>query len=89
MAVEVLFAVGVLSFSLNKIHLLTSLISLEYIVLVLFAIISLINTGAGVAGLSLAFLTISVCEGALGLRVLVIFARAFGGERLDMLAVRP
>nr|VFU78700.1 NADH dehydrogenase subunit 4l [Proasellus cavaticus] len=84
--VEVLFAVGVLSFSLNKMHLLTSLISLEYMVLVLFATMSLINTGAGVAGLSLAFLTISVCEGALGLGVLVMFARAFGGESLDMLA---
>nr|VFU96078.1 NADH dehydrogenase subunit 4l [Proasellus coiffaiti] len=78
-----LFLVGVLSFVLNKTHLLSSLISLEYMVLILFMTMSLFNMVEGVASLSLAFLTVSVCEGALGLSVLVIFARTFGNESLE------
>nr|VFU78846.1 NADH dehydrogenase subunit 4l [Proasellus racovitzai] len=79
-----LFWTGVLSFISNNKHLLAALISLEYMVLVLFAMLAIFYQ---VMALPLAFLTVSVCEGALGLSVLVIFTRAHGNESLDSLTM--
>lgn len=60
--------------------MLASLINLEFIALILFVIIVFYSSQGGLAFLSLIFITISVCEGALGLRVLVGFARSRGGD---------
>nr|VFU78705.1 NADH dehydrogenase subunit 4l [Proasellus jaloniacus] len=79
-----LFLAGVLSFISNSKHLLAALISLEYMVLVLFTMMAIFYQ---VTMISMAFLTISVCEGALGLSVLVIFAQSYGSESLDNLTM--
>nr|VFU78615.1 NADH dehydrogenase subunit 4l [Proasellus escolai] len=79
-----LFLVGVFSFISNSKHLLAALISLEYMVLVLFAMLAIFYQATM---LSLVFLTISVCEGALGLSVLVIFTQSYGSESLDNLTM--
>nr|VFU78668.1 NADH dehydrogenase subunit 4l [Proasellus granadensis] len=79
-----LFLVGGFSFISNSKHLLAALISLEYMVLVLFAMMAIFYQSTM---LSLAFLTIAVCEGALGLSVLVIFTQSYGSESLDNLTI--
>nr|VFU78702.1 NADH dehydrogenase subunit 4l [Proasellus aragonensis] len=79
-----LFWVGVVSFVSNSKHLLAALISLEYMVLILFAMLAVFYQAIM---LSLAFLTVSVCEGALGLSVLVIFTQSCGNESLDNLTM--
>nr|VFU78837.1 NADH dehydrogenase subunit 4l [Proasellus solanasi] len=79
-----LFLVGGFSFISNSKHLLAALISLEYMVLVLFTMMVIFYHATM---LSLAFLTISVCEGALGLSVLVIFSQSYGSESLDNLTI--
>nr|VFU78784.1 NADH dehydrogenase subunit 4l [Proasellus ibericus] len=79
-----LFWVGAISFVSNSKHLLAALISLEYMVLTLFMMLVIFYQ---VALLALAFLTISVCEGALGLSVLVIFTQTHGKESLDSLTM--
>nr|VFU78888.1 NADH dehydrogenase subunit 4l [Proasellus coxalis] len=77
-----MFSVGAVSFVLNKNHLLSALISLEFMVLSLFIYISVFYQLPEGAAVSLAFITISVCEGALGLSVLVLYTRSFGSESL-------
>nr|VFU78810.1 NADH dehydrogenase subunit 4l [Proasellus arthrodilus] len=79
-----LFWVGALSFISNSKHLLAALISLEYMVLMLFTMLAIFYQ---VSMLALAFLTISVCEGALGLSVLVIFTQTYGSESLDSMVL--
>nr|VFU78663.1 NADH dehydrogenase subunit 4l [Proasellus grafi] len=79
-----LFSVGVISFVSNSKHLLAALISLEYMVLILFTFLTVSYLASM---LSLAFLTISVCEGALGLSILVIFTRSYGSDSLDNLTI--
>nr|VFU78823.1 NADH dehydrogenase subunit 4l [Proasellus ortizi] len=79
-----LFGVGAVSFIFNSKYLLAALISLEYMVLLMFSILSIFYP---VASLSLAFLTVSVCEGALGLSVLVVFTQSCGSDSLDNLII--
>nr|VFU78845.1 NADH dehydrogenase subunit 4l [Proasellus rectus] len=79
-----LFWVGAISFISNSKHLLAALISLEYMVLILFAMLTILYQAMMLA---LAFLTLSVCEGALGLSVLVIFTQTHGSESLDNLSM--
>nr|VFU78721.1 NADH dehydrogenase subunit 4l [Proasellus karamani] len=82
-----MFITGTVSFVLNKKHLLAALISLEYTVLSLFMTVSLFYPFFWGVGSSLAFLTVSVCEGALGLSILVLYARSFGSESLETTAL--
>nr|VFU78641.1 NADH dehydrogenase subunit 4l [Proasellus ebrensis] len=79
-----MFSVGALSFIFNSKNLLAALISLEYMVLMLFAFMSV---SCEVVSFSLVFLTISVCEGALGLSVLVIFTQTYGSDSMDSLTM--
>nr|VFU78797.1 NADH dehydrogenase subunit 4l [Proasellus assaforensis] len=79
-----LFWVGAISFISNSKHLLAALISLEYMVLILFTMLAVFYH---IMMLALAFLTISVCEGALGLSILVIFTQTHGSENLDNLTL--
>jgi len=62
-------------------HLLVTLLSLEYIVLVLFFFIRLLVGYLMVEGyILLFFLVFSVCEGALGLSLMVILVRSHGRD---------
>nr|QYA18182.1 NADH dehydrogenase subunit 4l [Isoscelipteron pectinatum] len=77
----ILFMSGVLVFSMKYKHLLCTLLSLEYIVLSLFYLMSiyLMNFSYEFWFLMI-FLTFSVCEGALGLSILVSMIRTHGND---------
>nr|AVN68221.1 NADH dehydrogenase subunit 4L [Paranauphoeta circumdata] len=75
------FFCGIWVFSSNRKHLLATLLSLEFIVLVLYInlyyYLSLFNYELY---FSMVFLTFSVCEGALGLSILVSMIRGYGSD---------
>nr|WRK67321.1 NADH dehydrogenase subunit 4L [Nemoptera coa] len=81
MVVTVMFISGCLSYSLKRKHLLSMLISLEYIVISLFffLILYLVNYNYEFF-FTMIFLTFSVCEGALGLGILVMVVRTHGND---------
>nr|WGO57804.1 NADH dehydrogenase subunit 4L [Sigmella schenklingi biguttata] len=75
------FLCGIWVFSSNRKHLLVTLLSLEFIVLVLFFVLcSYLNMFNYELFFGLVFLTFSVCEGALGLSVLVLMIRSCGND---------
>nr|YP_010946696.1 NADH dehydrogenase subunit 4L [Malaccina sinica]WGO57414.1 NADH dehydrogenase subunit 4L [Malaccina sinica] len=76
-----LFICGVWVFSFNQNHLLITLLSLEFIVLSLYMIIFyFLNLCNFEVYFGLIFLTFSVCEGALGLSILVSMIRSYGND---------
>nr|YP_009564650.1 NADH dehydrogenase subunit 4L [Hoplasoma unicolor]QAY81947.1 NADH dehydrogenase subunit 4L [Hoplasoma unicolor] len=76
-----MFLSGGLSFTMNRKHLLLMLLSLEFIILSLylniFMYLSMINYESF---FSMIFLTMSVCEGVLGLSILVLMVRVHGND---------
>nr|UUL71583.1 NADH dehydrogenase subunit 4L [Aromia bungii] len=78
---NLMFFSGLLVFSSKRKHLLLMLLSLEFIVLSLylnlFVYMSLMNYEYF---FSMIFLTMSVCEGALGLSILVSMIRTCGND---------
>nr|WAX39125.1 NADH dehydrogenase subunit 4L [Anaplecta sp. 1 ZQW-2020] len=79
-----LFAVffcGLWCFSYNHKHLLVTLLSLEFIVLIVFMSICVFLSIYNYEYYFLfIFLTFSVCEGALGLSILVSMVRCYGND---------
>nr|YP_009227638.1 NADH dehydrogenase subunit 4L [Gryllotalpa unispina]AGO20453.1 NADH dehydrogenase subunit 4L [Gryllotalpa unispina]QOL00604.1 NADH dehydrogenase subunit 4L [Gryllotalpa sp. YH-2020] len=76
-----MFFAGVWMFISKRKHLLVSLLSLEYMMLMLFMIVYLYLLIQGYElYFSMVFLTFSVCEGALGLAVLVSIIRTHGND---------
>nr|YP_009704173.1 NADH dehydrogenase subunit 4L [Prismognathus prossi]QEN73231.1 NADH dehydrogenase subunit 4L [Prismognathus prossi] len=72
---------GVLSFSLNRKHMLAMLLSLEFVVVSLFmGLFVLLAFFNWEFYFVLVFLTVSVCEGALGLSLLVLLMRSYGND---------
>nr|YP_010946631.1 NADH dehydrogenase subunit 4L [Margattea nimbata]WGO57349.1 NADH dehydrogenase subunit 4L [Margattea nimbata] len=81
MYVFMMFVCGVWVFCSNRKHLLITLLSLEYIVLILYLMIYLYLLEMDYElFFSMVFLTFSVCEGALGLSVLVSMIRSYGND---------
>nr|AVN67452.1 NADH dehydrogenase subunit 4L [Gyna caffrorum] len=75
------FFCGIWVFSSNRKHLLATLLSLEFIVLVLYTILYFyLSTFNIELFFSMVFLTFSVCEGALGLSILVSMIRSYGSD---------
>nr|AVN67674.1 NADH dehydrogenase subunit 4L [Symploce macroptera] len=75
------FFCGIWVFSSNRKHLLITLLSLEFIVLLLYIIMySYLNSFNYELFFSMVFLTFSVCEGALGLSILVSMVRSYGND---------
>nr|AYW52274.1 NADH dehydrogenase subunit 4L [Galerucinae sp. 7 ACP-2013] len=76
-----MFLAGILSFVLNRKHLLLMLLSLEFIVIALylnmFLYLSMMNYEYF---FSMIFLSMSVCEGALGLSILTLLTRVHGND---------
>nr|ARH54217.1 NADH dehydrogenase subunit 4L [Crepidodera pluta] len=72
---------GVISFIFNRKHFLLMLLSLEFIVISLylnmFLYLSMMNYEFF---FSMIFLTMSVCEGALGLSLLILMVRVCGND---------
>nr|YP_010241334.1 NADH dehydrogenase subunit 4L [Lucilia shenyangensis]QTH79297.1 NADH dehydrogenase subunit 4L [Lucilia shenyangensis] len=78
---SILFIMGVFTFVFNRKHLLSMLLSLEYIVLSLFLLLFIyLNMLNYENFFSMMFLTFSVCEGALGLSILVSMIRTHGND---------
>lgn len=69
-------------------HLLLSLLRLEYIVLSAFIclFLTIINYGHEIY-LSIIFLVFTVCEGALGLSILVSLVRSQGNDYLSSISI--
>nr|YP_009693806.1 NADH dehydrogenase subunit 4L [Panorpa debilis]QEI03732.1 NADH dehydrogenase subunit 4L [Panorpa debilis] len=76
-----MFISGILVFSSKRKHLLITLLSLEFIVLSLFFIMFMfLNLYNYETYFSMMFLVFSVCEGALGLSILVSMIRTHGND---------
>nr|ALO77325.1 NADH deshydrogenase subunit 4L [Hybosorus sp. HYB01] len=79
---------GLVSFCLNRKHLLVMLLSLEYVILSLF-----FNLGLYLSFMDyefyflMIFLTMSVCEGVLGLSVLVSLMRTHGNDYFQSFSI--
>nr|APX39677.1 NADH dehydrogenase subunit 4L [Chaetocnema depressa] len=72
---------GMLSFILNRKHLLLMLLSLEFIVISLYLNLYIyLMTMMYEFYFLLIFLTISVCEGVLGLSLLILMVRIHGND---------
>nr|QQV73470.1 NADH dehydrogenase subunit 4L [Anthomyza sp. DY-2021] len=78
---SVLLLMGGFMFISNRKHLLSMLLSLEYIVLILFLLLFMfLNMMSYEMFFTMMFLTFSVCEGALGLSILVSMIRTHGND---------
>nr|ALO76883.1 NADH deshydrogenase subunit 4L [Anaspidinae sp. GENSP01] len=81
---SLIFIFGLISFSLNRKHFLLMLLSLEFIVLSLYLnlyvyFMEIFNEYFFL----MVFLTFSVCEGALGLSILVSLIRIYGNDNFQ------
>nr|YP_001542725.1 NADH dehydrogenase subunit 4L [Anabrus simplex]ABM89645.1 NADH dehydrogenase subunit 4L [Anabrus simplex] len=82
------FLMGAWTFCSKRKHLLSMLLSLEFIVLSLFGLLYLyLNFFDYELYFSMVFLTFSVCEGALGLSVLVSMIRTHGNDFFQTFSV--
>nr|AVN67395.1 NADH dehydrogenase subunit 4L [Elliptorhina davidi] len=75
------FFSGIWVFCSNRKHLLVTLLSLEFIVLILYTVLySYLISFNYELYFMMVFLTFSVCEGALGLSILVSMIRGYGND---------
>nr|AIY62136.1 NADH dehydrogenase subunit 4L [Neotermes sp. A TB-2014] len=82
------FFCGVWSFSSNRSHLLATLLSLEFMVLVLFITVYFyLCFYSFELYFVMIFLVFSVCEGSLGLSILVSMIRSFGNDYFQSYSV--
>lgn len=76
-----LIIIGILIFISNRKHLLSILLRLEYIVLSLFYILFIyLNMLNYERYFRIVFITFRVCEGVLGLSILVSIIRIYGND---------
>nr|APX40196.1 NADH dehydrogenase subunit 4L [Smaragdina rufimana] len=76
-----MFFSGLISFSLLRKHLLSMLLSLEFLALSLYFGIFIYMSLIGYEYFfSLIYLTMSVCEASLGLAILVMMVRSYGND---------
>nr|YP_010851769.1 NADH dehydrogenase subunit 4L [Penicillidia dufourii]WGH14997.1 NADH dehydrogenase subunit 4L [Penicillidia dufourii] len=81
---EMMFLMGMLVFVKNKKHLLLLLLSLEYMVLSLFMMFYLyLSMMYNMYYLLMIFLVMTVCEGVLGLSILVSMVRMYGNDNFQ------
>nr|QXJ79767.1 NADH dehydrogenase subunit 4L [Suinzona borowieci]QXJ79780.1 NADH dehydrogenase subunit 4L [Suinzona borowieci] len=77
----IMFFSGLIVFSIKHKHFLLMLLSLEIMVLSLYYIIFLYLSNMSYEYFfSMIFLTMSVCEGVLGLAILILMIRTFGND---------
>nr|QHD47935.1 NADH dehydrogenase subunit 4L [Kamimuria klapaleki] len=83
-----LFLCGGWVFTSKRKHLLLTLLSLEFMVLSLFMFLFMfLNFMTCELFFSMVFLTFSVCEGALGLSILVSMIRTHGNDYFQTFSV--
>nr|UAJ48123.1 NADH dehydrogenase subunit 4L [Creobroter sp.] len=76
-----MFFCGLWVFSSKRKHLLMTLLSLEFIILVLFIMLYYYTMMmSGELYMTMFFLSFAVCEGALGLSILVSMIRTHGND---------
>nr|WKU84156.1 NADH dehydrogenase subunit 4L [Serichlamys sp. ECU1] len=84
----ILFILGMMVFISNRKHLLSMLLSLEFIVLslyyILFIYLLMMNYELY---FSMIFLTFSVCEGVLGISILVSMIRMYGNDYFQSFSI--
>nr|YP_010710193.1 NADH dehydrogenase subunit 4L [Macroscytus japonensis]WCS41493.1 NADH dehydrogenase subunit 4L [Macroscytus japonensis] len=79
---------GVVVFCSTRKHILLSLLSLEFMVLSIYlALFIMMMTYGYELYFSLIFLVFTVCEGALGLSILVSLVRSQGNDYLSSMSV--
>lgn len=79
---------GLISFRLRRKHLLLILLRLEFIILSLFLIIVyLLNLYGEEVYFRIISISIGVCEGALGLSILVSIVRTHGSDNFQSFSV--
>nr|AXS66227.1 NADH dehydrogenase subunit 4L [Tenebrionoidea sp. 4 KM-2017] len=77
----VLFMSAIISFSLKRKHLLLMLLSLELMVLSIFLLMFVyMSFSSSEYFFSMIYLTFSVCEGVMGLSILVMMIRTHGND---------
>nr|YP_010535827.1 NADH dehydrogenase subunit 4L [Cerogria janthinipennis]UYB79039.1 NADH dehydrogenase subunit 4L [Cerogria janthinipennis] len=77
----IMFIIGMISFSMKRKHLLLMLLSLEFIVLMIYLMLfSYLTMYMYEYFFSMVFLTFCVCEGVLGLSILVSLIRTHGND---------
>lgn len=78
---NILFYLSLISFCKNRKHLLSLLLSLEFITLIIFLVLRVFLSFYDYEFYFLiVFLTFAVCEGALGLSILVSIVRTHGND---------
>nr|YP_973137.1 NADH dehydrogenase subunit 4L [Trichophthalma punctata]ABH03676.1 NADH dehydrogenase subunit 4L [Trichophthalma punctata] len=83
-----LFVIGIVIFVSNRKHLLSMLLSLEFIMLCLFFFLYIyLNLYSFEMFFTMLFLTFSVCEGALGLSILVSMIRTHGNDYFQSFSI--
>nr|YP_022496.1 NADH dehydrogenase subunit 4L [Tetraclita japonica]QDL00104.1 NADH dehydrogenase subunit 4L [Tetraclita japonica]QOQ85755.1 NADH dehydrogenase subunit 4l [Tetraclita japonica]BAD20522.1 NADH dehydrogenase subunit 4L [Tetraclita japonica] len=83
-----MFLVGFWMYVSKRKHLMNMLISLEYIVLSVFLFIMMVTFIMGLETyLSLIFLVASVCEGSLGVGIMVGMVRSHGSDYISSFSV--
>nr|YP_010464336.1 NADH dehydrogenase subunit 4L [Opatrum subaratum]UUL71713.1 NADH dehydrogenase subunit 4L [Opatrum subaratum] len=83
-----MFFSGLIMFSMKRKHLLLMLLSLEFIVLsVYFLMFFYLSQAGNEYFFSMVFLTFSVCEGVLGLSILVSLIRTHGNDYFQSFSV--
>nr|APX39657.1 NADH dehydrogenase subunit 4L [Longitarsus parvulus] len=76
-----MFSIGMISFVFNRKHLLLMLLMLEFIVIIMYLNMFIYLSSMNYEFFfSMIFLTMSVCEGALGLSILIMMVRMHGND---------
>nr|ADO60428.1 NADH dehydrogenase subunit 4L [Phalacridae sp. BMNH 840198] len=84
---SLMYISGLMDFSMKRKHLLLMLMSLEFIVLSLYInMFYYLSMSSYDYFFSMIFLTISVCEGALGLSMLISMIRVHGNDYIMTLS---
>nr|YP_003495088.1 NADH dehydrogenase subunit 4L [Hypoderma lineatum]ADD21036.1 NADH dehydrogenase subunit 4L [Hypoderma lineatum] len=87
MVSSMLIIMGIFTFVMSRKHLLSMLLSLEYIALSLFLLMFIYLSMLGSLYLVMMFLVFSVCEGALGVSILVSMIRTHGNDYFQSFSV--
>nr|ATN41184.1 NADH dehydrogenase subunit 4L [Diptera sp. 79 LC-2017] len=85
---SLMLMLGLFMFISMRKHLLSMLLSLEFIVLMLFLLLFIYLHMMNYENyFSMMFLTFSVCEGALGLSILVSLIRTHGNDNFQSFSI--
>nr|AXS65316.1 NADH dehydrogenase subunit 4L [Bostrichoidea sp. 7 KM-2017] len=85
---SLIFFSGLVSFSLKRKYLLLMLLSLEFMILSLFFMfVIVLNFFDSEIYFSMIFVSMAVCEGSLGLAVLVSMVRTHGSDNFQSFSV--